>query len=406
IIIDGEGNYDAERMRRDVQKIVEASVQMMGDIPYRDYTFLLMLHPSAGGGLEHLNSTALIMRRYAFRPETAWDDYLSLVAHEYFHLWNVKRIRPDALGPFDYTGENYTRLLWVAEGVTSYYENILSRRAGMISDKEYLTTIANAIRGLQNTPGRLEQSIEEASFDAWIKYYRPDENSLNSAISYYDKGAIVGLLLDLEIRRRSAGAKSLDDVMRYLYNDFFKKNRNYTPEDFQRAAEQMAGASLDDFFRRYVRGREELDYNTAFAGVGLQLLTTAPSPADASKPAAPKPYFGANLRQEGDRLMVSSVPADSPAYNQGITFGDQIVALDGGRVTAQTFSARLEERRPGDEVRLTIFRLDELRTITFKLGSRVEDNYRIVPLAQQTPEQKRLYEGWLYTLGQKSGAGS
>jgi predicted metalloprotease with PDZ domain len=411
IIVDGEGNYDPERLRRDVQKIVEASVEMMGDIPYRDYTFQLMLHPSAGGGLEHLNSTAIIWRRYAFRPEASWDDFLSLVAHEYFHLWNVKRIRPDALGPFDYTGENYTRLLWVAEGVTSYYENILSRRAGMISDKEYLTTIANAIRGLQNTPGRLEQSIEEASFDAWIKYYRPDENSLNSAISYYDKGAIVGLLLDLEIRRRSAGAKSLDDVMRYLYQEFSKKNRNFTPEDFQRAAEQMAGASLDDFFRRYVRGREELDYNTAFAAVGLQLLTTAPaaataagSPTDASKPAPPKAYFGANLRQDGDRLVVSSVPAGTPAYNQGITFGDQIVALDGGRVTLQTFNARLEERQPGDEVRLSVFRLDELRTITIKLGSRVEENYRIVPLAQQTPEQKRLYEGWLYTLGQKSGA--
>jgi predicted metalloprotease with PDZ domain len=192
--------------------------------------------------------------------------------------------------------------------------------------------------------------------------------------------------------------------MRYLYNEFSKKNRNFTPEDFQRAAEQMAGASLDDFFRRYVRGREELDYNTSFAAVGLQLLTTAASPADASKPAAPKAYFGANLRQDGDRLVVSSVPAGTPAYNQGITFGDQIVALDGGRVTLQTFNARLEERRPGDEVRLSIFRLDELRTITIKLGSRVEENYRIVPLAQQTPEQKRLYEGWLYTLGQKSGA--
>src|SRR4028119_1463807 len=169
------------------------------------------------------------------------------------------------------------RLRWVAEGGPGYYGSILSRRAGVIGDKEYLTTIAGAIRGLQNTPGRLEQSIEEASFDAWIKYYRPDENTLNSAISYYDKGAIVGLLLDLEIRRRSSGAKSLDDVMRYLYNEFGKKNRNYTPEDFQRAAEQMAGASLDDFFRRFVRGREELDYTTAFSAVGLQLLTTAPS---------------------------------------------------------------------------------------------------------------------------------
>ena len=414
IIIDGEGNYDAERLRRDVQKIVETATTMMGDVPYRDYTFQLMLHPTAGGGLEHLNSTALIWRRYNFRPEASYDDFLSLVAHEYFHLWNVKRIRPDALGPFDYTGENYTRLLWVAEGLTSYYENILSRRAGVISDKEYLTTIATSIRNLQNTPGRLEQSIEEASFDAWIKYYRPDENTLNSAISYYDKGAIVGLLLDLEIRRRSAGAKSLDDVMRSLYAESAKKNRNYTPEDFQRAAEGAAGAGLDDFFRRYVRGREELDYDAAFAAVGLRLETTAAaaaaaSPTDPSKSAAaaaaPKAYFGANLRQDADRLVVASVPAGTPAYNQGITFNDHIVALDGGRVTLTTFNARLEERKPGDEVRLTVFRLDELRTITIKLGGRAEENYRIVPLARQTPEQKRLYEGWLYTLGQKGGAG-
>ncbi|MGI9107551.1 MAG: M61 family metallopeptidase [Pyrinomonadaceae bacterium] len=408
IVIDGEGNYDAERLRRDVQQIVETAAAMMGDIPYRDYTFQFMLHPTAGGGLEHLNSTAIIWRRFNFRPEASYDDFLSLVAHEYFHLWNVKRIRPDALGPFDYTGENYTRLLWVAEGITSYYENILSRRAGLITDKEYLTTIANSIRALQNTPGRLEQSIEEASFDAWIKYYRPDENSINSAISYYDKGAIVGLLLDLEIRRRTAGAKSLDDVIRLLYNDFSKQTRNFTPEDFQRAAEAAAGASLDEFFRRYVRGREELDYNTAFAGVGLQLLTTAAAipPAAASsdpaKPAPLKPYFGATLRQDGDRLIIANVLAGTPAYNSGLNYNDQIVALDGLRVTLPVFNTRLEERRPGDEVRLTVFRLDELRTITVKLGGRAEESYRIVPLAQQTPEQKRLYDNWLYTLSQKS----
>jgi len=404
IVIDGEGNFDAERLRRDVQQIVETGAAMMGDMPYRDYTFQLMLHPTASGGLEHLNSTALIWRRFAFRPEASYDDFLSLVAHEYFHLWNVKLIRPDALGPFNYTGENYTRLLWVAEGVTSYYENILSRRAGLISDKEYLTTIANAIRALQNTPGRLEQSIEEASFDAWIKYYRPDENSINSAISYYDKGAIVGLLLDLEIRRRTNGAKSLDDVIRLLYRDFANKNRNYTPEDFQRATETVAGASLDDFFRRYVRGREELDYNAAFAAVGLQLLTTtaaASSSTATTTPAPLKPYLGATLRQDGDRLIVSNVLAGTPAYNSGLSFNDQIVALDGLRVTLPVFNTRLEERRPGDEVRLTVFRLDELRTITVKLGGRAEENYRIVPLTQQTPEQKRMYDGWLYTLSPK-----
>ena len=267
IVIDGEGNYDPERMRRDVQKIVETQVELMGgEIPYRDYTFILHLRADAGGGLEHLNSTALGYPRFGFRIErgdratsaapnttdTSQRDYrgfLSLVSHEFFHLWNVKRIRPDALGPFDYTQENYTKNLWVAEGITDYYADLVLRRAGLISESEFLGATARSIQSLQNTPGRLEQSVEESSFDSWIKYYRQDENSVNSQISYYDKGAILGLLLDLEIRKRSNGAKSLDDVMRYLYAEFFKKDRNYAPLDFQKACELMAGSSLEEFLQ-------------------------------------------------------------------------------------------------------------------------------------------------------------
>jgi predicted metalloprotease with PDZ domain len=393
VVIDGEGNYDAERVRRDVQKIVETEVGVVGEIPYHDYTFLLMLHAtSGGGGLEHLNSTALTFRRFNFRPETNYRDFLTLVAHEFFHLWNVKRIRPDALGPFDYTRENYTRLLWVAEGITSYYENLFVRRAGLMTDKEYLAELARSIRSAQNTPGRLEMSAEEASFDAWIKHYRPDENTINSTLSYYDKGALLGLLLDLEIRRRTGGAKSLDDVMRHLYAEFYKKGRNYTPADFQRAAEMFAGSSLEDFFRRYVRGREELDYNAALSGVGLQLELFA---GDRTRPAAEPSYFGATLRQEQDRLNVTNVLAGSPAYNQGLNAADQIVAVDGMRATLDFLNARLNEKKPGDEVRVTVFRADELRTFTIKLGARPDNGYRIVPVKNPTPEQARLYEQWM-----------
>ena len=394
VVIDGEGNYDPERVRRDVQKIVEAAAAMMGELPYRDYTFLLMLHPTAGGGLEHRNSTALIFRRFNFRPESAYQDFLSLVAHEHFHAWNVKVIRPDALGPFDYTAENYTRLLWVAEGVTSYYDNLLVRRAGLMTDRDYLRLLATTIRTIQNTPGRAHQSVEESSFDAWIEYYRPDENTINSAVSYYDKGALVALLLDMEIRRRTNGTKSLDDVMRQLFNEFAKRNRNYTPEDFQRAAEQVAGSSLEEFFRRYVRGREELDYNAALSAVGLQLLTTA---GDAARPQQQqqRAHLGANLRQDGDSLTVTNVPAGTPAYDQGLYAADQIVAVDGSRASLTFLNARLEEKRPGDELRLSVFRSDELRTLTIKLGGRPEENYRIAPVRQPTPEQARLYEAWL-----------
>ncbi|MGI9168530.1 MAG: M61 family metallopeptidase [Pyrinomonadaceae bacterium] len=393
IVIDGEGNYDPQRMRRDVQKIVEASVELMGgEIPYRDYTFILHLRANTGGGLEHLNSTALGFRRFNFTPETGYRSFLTLVAHEFFHLWNVKRIRPDALGPFDYTKENYTKLLWVAEGITSYYENMILRRAGIITDKEFLADAARAFQSLQRIPGRRVMSAEEASFDSWIKYYRQDENSINSQIDYYDKGAIIGLLLDLEIRKRSNGTKSLDDVMRYLYGEFYKKDRNYTPTDFQKVSEMMAGSSLDEFFAKYVRGREELDYNAALAAAGLRLDT---GDASGTTRAAEKAYLGAEVAQESDRLMVRRVYAGSPAYDQGLNTGDQILALDNRRVTKEFFDARLAEKRPGELANLTIFRFDDLRSLPVKLGAFIDAPYRIVQLATPSDEQRRIYQSWL-----------
>jgi predicted metalloprotease with PDZ domain len=411
IVIDGEGNYDPERMRRDVQKIVETQVEVMGgEIPYRDYTFILHLRANAGGGLEHLNSTALGYPRFGFKiqtgdratsaspaatttPERDYRGFLSLVSHEFFHLWNVKRIRPDALGPFDYTKENYTKLLWVAEGITDYYADLLVRRAGLITENEYLTATARAIQTLQNTPGRKEQTVEDSSFDTWIKFYRQDENSINSQVSYYDKGAILGLLLDLEIRQRSKNGKSLDDVLRYLYVEFFKKNRNYTPADFQKACELMAGSSLEDFFNRYVRGTEELNYSVALEAAGLRLDATGTGTGDE------KVYFGADVAQEEDRLIVRRVYAGSPAYEQGLNAGDQIVALDNMRVTRDFFNARLAEKKPGDLINLTIFRFDDLSTLLIKLAERREGTYRIVPLPSQTEAQKRVYKSWLHVGG-------
>lgn len=390
IVMDGEGNYDLERLRRDVQKIVEAQVAIMGDIPYHDYTFFLHAHTNDGGGLEHLNSTSIIVDRNSFRSAAYVHSVLAVISHEFFHAWNVKRIRPDALGPFDYTRENYTKLLWVAEGITDYYGALALRRAGLFSEEEYLGTLSSQIDSVQSKPGRLEMSVEEASFDAWIKYYRQDENAINSQISYYDKGHLLGLLLDLEIRKLSHGAKSLDDVMRYLYTEFYKKNRNYTPEDFQRAAERMAGTSMEGFFTRYVRGREELDYKASLSVVGLQL-----GAVDANKPPVERPYFGADLGQEGDRLMVRRVYSGTAAYDQGLNVGDQIVALEGQRVNQQSFLARLNEKRPGDTLNLTIFRDDDLRVFAIKLGARTPPDYRLLPVKEPTPEQTTQYKAWM-----------
>jgi predicted metalloprotease with PDZ domain len=378
ITVTGEGNYDLPKMARDFAKIVEEGAKMFGDIPYKDYLFII--NTRGGGGLEHLNSTALQWNRFAFT--TRYTDFLNLVAHEHFHAWNVKRIRPDALGPFDYSNENYTKLLWVAEGTTAYYESVLLRRAGLISAQDFLAARNSLIQALQNRPGRFQTSLEEASFDAWIKYYRQDENSINNQISYYDKGEIVNFLLDGEIRTSSNGAKSLDDVMRYLYDEFSKKNRNYTPDDFQKISEMMAGKSLEDFFRKYVRGREEIDYNSILNPIGLRLVTTG------GRQAA---YLGANLSQTGDRLTITSLPSDTPAYEQGLNANDQIIAIDGNRASQTFLQSYLNEKKPGDKIRMTVFRFDQLREFEITLGGRAAQNYRIVTVENPTEAQRKLY---------------
>jgi predicted metalloprotease with PDZ domain len=385
VVMSGEGNYDLKKIAADVAKITEEGYKIFGEFPYDDYTFIVNLR--GGGGLEHLNSTALQWNRFGFKPETRYKQFLSLVAHEYFHLWNVKRIRPDALGPFDYENENYTKLLWVAEGGTAYYESLLLRRAGLITDKELLDARASTIEQLQTRPGRFETSLEEASFDAWIKYYRQDENAINNQISYYDKGEVVNMMLDVTIRTASGGAKSLDDVLRYLYNEFYKKNRNYTPADFQKAAELAAGRSLDDFFSKYVRGEADIDYDGILNGIGLQLA--------ASEPDKAKAYIGADLAEESGRLTIRTIPANTPAYEQGLNTGDQIVAIDGYRASNTFLQSYLAERKPNDVIRLTVFRFDKLRDITFKLGANTRADYSFKPVANPSDQQRRLYQEYL-----------
>ena len=385
IVVTGEGNYDLKQLAADTAKIVEESHKIFGEFDYDDYTFIVNLR--GGGGLEHLNSTALQWNRFGFKPERRYKDFLGLVAHEYFHSYNVKRIRPDALGPFDYENENYTKLLWVAEGGTEYYSNLLLQRAGLITDKEFLDGKGSAIEQLQARPGRFETSLEEASFDAWIKYYRQDENAINNQISYYDKGEIVIMMLDITIRNESGGKKSLDDVMRYLYTEFYKKNRNFTPEDFQKTAELMAGKSLNDFFAKYVRGEAEIDFNGIVKGIGLELT--------AGEPNKTRAYIGADMAEENGRLTIRTITANTPAYEQGLNTGDHIIAIDGYRASQAFVQSYIGEKKPNDKVKLTLFRFDKMREITFTLGSDLRKDYGFSALEKRTAEQRRRYKDYL-----------
>lgn len=383
LVFSGEGNYDGPAIAAEVAKIVEQAYKIFGELPYENYTFIVNLR--GGGGLEHLNSTALQFNRWGFKPQARLTGFLGLVAHEYFHAFNVKRIRPDALGPFDYENENYTRLLWVAEGGTEYYSGLLLLRAGLLSPQEYLAGKADAIQRLEQIPGRFEQSLEDSSFDAWIKYYRQDENSVNTQISYYDKGELVNMMLDLKIREASKGTKSLDDVMRALYNDFYKKGKNYTPADYQHLAEAAAGVSLDDFFSKYVRGTAEVDWNSFLNGIGLNLMTSGGG----------KPYLGAMLTEANGNLTVRAVPAGSPAYEQGLNTGDQIVAVDGYRASNSFLSTWMANKKVGDKIKLTIFRFDKLRDIDITLGADPQKMYSISSAATPSAEQEALERQYL-----------
>jgi len=385
-VVTGEGNYDLDKLAIDTAKIIEESVKIFGEIPYEDYTFILNLR--GGGGLEHLNSTALQWNRYGFANPAFYKRFLGLVAHEYFHLYNVKRMRPDPLGPFDYENENYTKLLWVAEGTTSYYEWVLMRRAGLFDAKSVLANNARIAESLSKQPGRFQTSLEEASFDAWIKGYRSDEFSVNRQISYYSKGELVNFLLDIQIRAGSNGTKSMDDVMRYIYAENFKKGKTFTSEDFQKACELMAGNSLDDFFTKYVSGRDELDYDALLEPMGLRLLKL--------RPENDRPYHGANARQGSRGVEIRSIPVGTPAHIAGLNADDVIVALDGEQTTSVgQLTQALNRRTAGETVTLTIFRHNKLREIKMELGKTAASNYAIMPVQNPTDAQRALYKSYL-----------
>jgi predicted metalloprotease with PDZ domain len=388
----GRADVDRATLTGDIVKIIDAATALFGDgVPYDDYTFLLMLAPNQYGGLEHSKSCALLTSPYTFHPRKKYEEFLELVSHEFFHLWNVKRIHPAALGPFDYQREAYTRSLWVMEGITSYYDRHLLVRAGLQKPDKYLEKLAEELGKIAAIPGRKRQSLEESSFDAWIKLYRPDENSVNSTISYYLKG-VVALLLDLEIRARTSGKRSLDDVMRLLWARFGKVGKGFDDADVQALAEEGAGIELGAFFDRHVRGRDEVDAERLLRTVGLQLTADR---GDDDGDDAREPWLGVTTREDGDALIVASAIDGGPAVQAGLYANDQLLALDGFRVDSSSLKERLAPKKPGDKVRFTIFRRDELRDVEVALGEKPVEKVKIAPASGAGDGERAAYEAWL-----------
>ncbi len=391
----GRGTFDEAALVADARRIVEVLGGLMGGLPYPRYLFIVHLADRRRGGLEHAASTTLHVARGGFFPRKAYEETLGLLAHEFFHVWNVKRLRPAAFVPFDYGREQYTRLLWWFEGATSYYEQVALARAGVQPPRRWLEALGQALTTLARSPGAHKMSVEESSLLAWVKLYRPDENTPNSAISYYLKGELVAFALDLALRR---AGRSLDELLRALYA---RHAEGGVPEDgVERVAAELLGeAPARTFFERFVRGTEPLALDLDVVGLrlrrrpaeGLEDKGGRPAKSEDGKPAAG--WLGIELAA-GQKLTVASVREGSPAHRAGLYAGDELVAEDGFRIERGALWDKLCERGPGARVRLTVFRRDELVEVEVTLGTLPEDTLWIEATPEATPAQRAAFEAW------------
>ena len=394
--------WDCPKTADDVRRIVEEQVRFWGVIPYRGYRFLNVIAES-GGGLEHLESTLMLTSRWSYRDRKKYRGWLGLVSHEFFHTWNVKRLRPRALGPFDYNREVYTDDLWIVEGITSFYDDLILARAGLLDRKQYLEKLSKQIESLQETPGRLLHPLSTTSRDAWIKHYLPDENSVNSTISYYTKGAVVGFLLDTHIRSLSGGTHSLDEVMRLAYHRY-SGERGYESVEFRSTASEVAGTDLSDWFQFHVDEAGELDYSAALAWLGLRFKdpTEKEGEEKEEEDEVQEGWMGLEASDRGGRVVITSVRVGTPAFDSGLNVDDEVVAIDGYRLLPGQWEARRKQHPPGSVVNVMVSRRGGLREIKIELIVKPQESWKIEVIEDASEEQRMRLAAWLGRAGQEA----
>lgn len=339
VAVAGQGNQDMKVFARDLKTICDTTTGIFGQNPCKNYLFIVLNTEAGGGGLEHANSCTVMMPRWQWNNPARYKQFLGLCGHEYLHLWNVKRIRPEALGPFDYSKENHTDMLWVAEGITSYYDELILRRAGFYTREAYLEKMASAINDLEQRPGRNYQTLAESSHDAWIREYRPNENSKNTSISYYGKGQVIALLLDASIVAYSKGARNLDDVMKSLWQQYLKRpERGFSNAEFYATLDAVGGAGLGEEIRRLVESTETPDYAGMLSKAGIK----------AQNPGKPETTLGITTAFENGRLVVKYVERDLPGWKGGLNVNDELIAVEGRRCanTLDEVNRLLEAGKP------------------------------------------------------------
>jgi predicted metalloprotease with PDZ domain len=375
---------------RDVETLTREIRDLWGQLPYDRYLFLNMI-TEAGGGLEHRNSTLLMTSRWATSSRSRYLRWLALVSHELFHAWNVKQLRPVELGPFNYEREVHTESLWIVEGVTSYYDDLLVHRAGLSSREEYLEALSGQIESLQTTPGREVQPLALSSYDAWIKYYRADENSPNTSVSYYTKGAVVAFLLDMRIRTATGGARTLDDLLRTAY-ERYSGERGYTPAEFRATAAEVAGVDLSSWFQRAVDGIGELDYDEALQWLGLEFVGPQPDEEQG--------WVGLRARNAGGRLLVSQVRRDTPARTAGFNVDDEILAIGDHRVLPAEWNERIAAFASGTDLPVLIARRGELRELVVRVEAAPAEQWELAPIESPSRDQQERMDAWLGPEGE------
>ncbi|MCC6534967.1 MAG: M61 family metallopeptidase [Burkholderiales bacterium] len=411
IAITGRHDCDMKRLARDLKRMVEAHMSLFGGPPpVERYVFLVSAVGEGYGGLEHRASTALMCSRYDLprarvaRQDERYFTFLGLASHEYFHTWNVKRIKPAAFTPYDLARENYTRLLWAFEGITSYYDDLALARSGLMSRQQYLRCLARTMTAVERGSGRRKQSVSESSFDAWIKYYRQDENAPNAIVSYYAKGSLIALALDLTLRKATRGRRSLDDLMRALWRDFGDGRRGVAETEIEAMAERIAGVPLARFFERALRSTEDMKLAGLLRDFGVRThLGRAQSTSDrGGTPAARNPataaqraVLGARIDSSGAEVKLGQVFDGGAAQAAGLAAGDVLVAINRIRVAAATLETMLARYRPGDVVEVSAFRRDELIERELRLLAPPRDTYVLEPDPHASATQRRMRDAWL-----------
>lgn len=392
--------WDGPQSVADVEKIVREQIAFWGAAPYESYLFLNFL-TEGSGGLEHKDSCVLMTSRWKSRTREGHQDWLGLVSHELFHAWNVKRLRPAELGPFDYASEVYTRSLWFSEGLTSYYDDLLVHRAGLSDRNELLKRLSKQIETLQTTPGRLAQALESASFDAWIKHYHRDESSINSDVSYYTKGAVVAFLLDAHIRRATGGLHSLDDVLRNAYRRW-SGERGFRPEELNRLMSEVAGADLGPWLGRALQTTEELDYSEALEWYGLRFGESDENNGEDEKKASaaedkkePAGWLGVETELRSGRLIVTEVKRGTPGFDAGINVDDELIALGDYRVAPDGWKDRLKAYRPGAKESLLVARRERLLRLPVVFGRKPRLQWKLEADPAASSEARAHLDAWL-----------